>query len=207
MSSFRRSLMGGRDISNVYIQNIDSNTYIETPYYPNADTKIEAEWGIVDGGFLATPYCSRKGWGLNGFCTFFNADHSIRFQYGNTNSRIGMQAYGRMPIFIYTIQNKNNIYYKFNHSSGSEYEGTTSLPYEYFTCENKLYLFAMQDWKSVEYSIILRHVVISENDTILFDFTPYMHNGTIGMFDTINKQFYNNSGTGLGFKIYEYENQ
>ena len=82
---------------------------------------------------------------------------------------------------------------------------THERTYAAFQCDYSMYLFALNNAGTATFFSKMRvySCQIYNNGTLIRDFIPCINaNGEVGLYDTVNKKFYGNKGTG----VFTYEN-
>ena len=161
--------------------------YIDTRFYPNQDTRI-----IIDAQALSMS--------PEYFCIFGTR--------GSTNSK-------RYEF----LKSGQSFYSPYNTSAGSTMAGTTvrgtidknknitsfneatfsTQNYSYFECDKSLLIFACNSNgnATLHGSIRVYSCKIYDNGTLVINLLPCKNNsGVVGLFDTVNNQFFENAGTG-----------
>lgn len=176
-----------------YIQS-SGTQYIKTGFKPNQDTRLEivaAPMSIDDAaqgaGFI--PYGAGTSYNSNTF-ECFTASNQFEFNYDGQYDFIGTAEIGT----VFSINHdKNNV----TVSKGSQVSGTKAFSYKSFTATTNLTLFAVNRGSMLCGLLKLYSCQIYDNGTLIHDFVPCKNvSGTVGLYDTVNGQFYANAGTG-----------
>ena len=167
-----------------------ASQWIDTGFIPNGNTRFRVD--------------CKSGW--NNTCVFFNAEDAYR--------RV---AFGLSNLYIYNIfeVRYNNTVYSFPQYLTldrfvAEFSGdvvtingtqVATIPYQDYSCNYTLFLFANHRGGSqsdVHYVIIYSAKFWDQSTgEDIRDFIPVINTaGVPGMWDRVNKQFYENAGTG-----------
>lgn len=163
-----------------YIQS-SGTQYIDTGIVPKNNTRVDADcditygtdWVMILGSYDTNKYFS---WWANGA--------KIYAYYGTSNKNVAGEN-GKQ-----TLSANKNIWTAGN-SVMSFSEGS-------FTANFSIYLFSVHNGGNYsKASMKLYSCQIYDNGTLVRDFIPCKNpSGAIGLYDTVNSQFYANSGTG-----------
>lgn len=179
-----------------YIQS-NGSQYILTDYYPNQDTRIECAF-MVDSIYAGIDQNYQP---IFGSSVQYN-ERAFEFW----SQAYGFTVYGNQEFITNTgvVSGKKCLVDK-NKNTVRVNGGTTySFTYETFTAPLPLAIFATN---RVNQGIIpsqqganlkIYSFVITEHGTTLYNFIPVKDNddGSIGLYDTVSKTLYSNSGTG-----------
>ena len=178
-----------------YIENT-SKQYIDTGVVGDRDCGVELKTYVtanINNG------CGVGSWGENSGKTrawlFYIFGATFRCGYGDTNTAldkpIELNAWYKWKIDIVNNQqiiyvNDENIY--------------TSPPKDYFTTDQNLFIFGMNNRGSMSYELRSRmsYVKLYKLGKLVRDFVPCYRkeDGVIGMYDLVGNKFYINEGTG-----------
>lgn len=157
--------------------------YISTDFHPTQNTKVKARFkSPTNGRWLCGAVESN---GQNGYGVFTNG---TVFGTGSWNTNINLYD-GLWHDIVYENGNLR--------SDGSLIQSTVSRPFQTI---RQLYIFAVNLGGTVQGNvgeISLSCLKVSEGDRLVYDFVPCKNSsGAVGLFDLVNGQFYENSGTG-----------
>lgn len=168
--------------------------WIDTLFTPNQDTKIDITFQSMSNKFGGTFFGSRISSGNSAYTTWQSLGNYLRDNYGSLNTN--HLAANDMNIH-HIIKDKNLLYYDdmliLNNNKQT------------FTCPGNCYLFALNENNIASYMgnyRIYGSVKIYDNDRMVRFFIPCYRksDGEIGMYDTVSKTFFTNSGTGTFLK-------
>lgn len=169
-----------------YIQS-SGTQYIDTGFKPNQDTRVVAKFDMMQ-----TDTAWRKLWGSGSgsynldFALWNDGTTKLQSYYGTkTNNTVSITD---MPL---DVDANKNVW---------KYSGETiTFDKNNFTCAYSMYIFNVnKDDNSTYLSGIMKlyYFKIYNNDVLVRDFIPCKNpSGTIGLYDTVNSQFYSNVGT------------
>lgn len=170
-----------------YIQS-SGTQYIDTGFKPNQDTRVVTKFDMTQ-----TDTAWRKLWGSGSGS--YNLDFAL-WNDGTTKlqSYYGTKTNNAVPITSMSLNvdaNKNIWEYS------SE---TITFDKNNFTCAYSMYIFNVNKDNSSAYlpgMMKLYLFKIYDNDVLVRDFIPCKNpSGAIGLYDTVNNQFYQNVGSG-----------
>lgn len=170
-----------------YIQS-SGTQYIDTGFKPNQDTRVVTKFDM-----LQTDTAWRKLWGSGSGS--YNLDFAL-WNDGTTKlqSYYGTKTNNTVPItdMLLDIDANKNIW---------KYSGETiTFDKNNFTCAYSMYIFNLNKDNNSNYlpgMMKLYLFKIYDNDVLVRDFIPCKNSsGTIGLYDSVNNQFYQNVGTG-----------
>lgn len=158
-----------------YIQS-SGTQYINTGVYPTEKTAIEFK---ASSEFYAAVTSSAARYGI-----YLVPTGRIDMAFGTTGYKGSVLTGLSEPT---TVRMENGKIA----ANGSEYSFTTQSA---FTISTQLPLFAQN---TTLVSGVLYYCKIYDNGTLIRDFIPCAdNNGTVGLYDLVNKQFYGNAGSG-----------
>ena len=170
-----------------YIQS-SGTQYIDTGFKPNQDTRVVTKFDM-----LQTDTAWRKLWGSGSGS--YNLDFAL-WNDGTTKlqSYYGTKTNNTVPItgMSLDVDANKNIW---------KYSGETiTFNKNNFTCAYSMYIFNVNKDNNPNYlpgMMKLYLFKIYDNDVLVRDFIPCKNSsGTIGLYDSVNNQFYQNAGTG-----------
>lgn len=170
-----------------YIQS-SGTQYIDTGFKPNQDTRVVTKFDM-----LQTDTAWRKLWGSGSGS--YNLDFAL-WNDGTTKlqSYYGTKTNNAVPItgMSLDVDANKNIW---------KYSGETiTFDKNNFTCAYSMYIFNVNKDNDPNYlpgMMKLYLFKIYDNDVLVRDFIPCKNSsGTIGLYDSVNNQFYQNAGTG-----------
>lgn len=170
-----------------YIQS-SGTQYIDTGFKPNQDTRVVTKFDM-----LQTDTAWRKLWGSASGS--YDLDFAL-WNFGTTKlqSYYGTKTNNAVPItgMSLDVDANKNIW---------KYSGETiTFDKNNFTCAYSMYIFNVNKDDNSAYLpgiMKLYYFKIYNNDVLVRDFIPCKNpSGTIGLYDTVNSQFYSNVGTG-----------
>ena len=170
-----------------YIQS-SGTQYIDTGFKPNQDTRVVTKFDM-----LQTDTAWRKLWGSASGS--YDLDFAL-WNFGTTKlqSYHGTKTNNSVPItgMSLDVDANKNIW---------KYSGETiTFDKNNFTCAYSMYIFDMNKNNDPNYlpgMMKLYLFKIYDNDVLVRDFIPCKNSsGTIGLYDSVNNQFYQNAGTG-----------
>lgn len=170
-----------------YIQS-SGTQYIDTGFKPNQDTRVVTKFDMTQ-----TDTAWRKLWGSGSGS--YNLDFAL-WNDGTTKlqSYYGTKTNNAVPItsISLNVDANKNIW---------EYSGETiTFDKNNFTCAYSMYIFNVNkddDSKYLPGMMKLYLFKIYNNDVLVRDFIPCKNpSGAIGLYDTVNNQFYQNVGSG-----------
>lgn len=170
-----------------YIQS-SGTQYIDTGFKPNQDTRVVTKFDM-----LQTDTAWRKLWGSGSGS--YNLDFAL-WNDGTTKlqSYYGTKTNDAVPITGMSLDvdaNKNIWKYSVE---------TITFDKNNFTCAYSMYIFNVNKYNGPNYlpgMMKLYLFKIYDNDVLVRDFIPCKNSsGTIGLYDSVNNQFYQNAGTG-----------
>lgn len=170
-----------------YIQS-SGTQYIDTGFKPNQDTRVVTKFDMTQ-----TDTAWRKLWGSGSGS--YNLDFAL-WNDGTTKlqSYYGTKTNNAVPItdMSLDIDANKNIW---------KYSGKTiTFDKNNFTCAYSMYIFNVNKDDNPAYlpgMMKLYLFKIYNNDVLVRDFIPCKNpSGAIGLYDTVNNQFYQNAGSG-----------
>ena len=170
-----------------YIQS-SGTQYIDTGFKPNQDTRVVTKFDMIQ-----TDTAWRKLWGSGSGS--YNLDFAL-WNDGTTKlqSYYGTKTNNAVPItsMSLNVDANKNIW---------EYSGETiTFDKNNFTCAYSMYIFNVNKDNSSAYlpgMMKLYFFKIYNNEVLVRDFIPCKNpSGAIGLYDTVNNQFYQNVGSG-----------
>ena len=170
-----------------YIQS-SGTQYIDTGFKPNQDTRVVTKFDM-----LQTDTAWRKLWGSGSGS--YNLDFAL-WNDGTTKlqSYYGTKTNNAVPItgMSLDVDANKNIW---------KYSGETiTFDKNNFTCAYSMYIFNVNKDDNPAYlpgMMKLYLFKIYNNDVLVRDFIPCKNpSGTVGLYDSVNNQFYQNAGTG-----------
>lgn len=160
----------------------DGNSYIDTGFKPNQDTRVVAT------GQMANPLTTLAVYGctINGSTGFYGCFISTGGAlYGRYNGQaLQINNIVSAGADFCVDQNKNAIDYNGN---------TISVDYATFSAENTLAIFASNDGSGISYigKLKISSVKIYDNGVLVRDFIPCTNpDGISGLWDSVNDVFY-----------------
>ena len=168
-----------------YIQSSGSQ-YINTGFKPNQDTKISI---TVDFPLSGTTwlYGSRTSAGSNSFGFLCESGSRYRFDYASSTNELATKPTGKFTI----DSDKNKCYI-----NG---ELVFTATYTTFASPVNMYIFNNNNNGSLSggSSAKLYNCSIYDNGVLIRNFIPCKtESGTVGLYDSVNNQFYQNAGSG-----------
>lgn len=163
-----------------YIQS-SGTQYIDTGIVPKNNTRVDADCDITYG----TDWVMILGsYDPNKFFSWWANGAKIYAYYGNSNKNVAGEN-GKQ-----TLSANKNIW-----TAGNS---AISFSEVSFTSNFSIYLFSVHNGGNYnKASMKLYSCQIYDNGTLIRDFIPCKNpSGTIGLYDTVNSQFYSNAGTG-----------
>lgn len=170
-----------------YIQS-SGTQYIDTGFKPNQDTRVVTKFDMIQ-----TDTTWRKLWGSASGT--YNLDFAL-WNDGTTKlqSYYGTKTNNTVPItsMSLNVDANKNIW---------KYSGETiTFDKNNFTCAYSMYVFNVNKDDHPEYlpgMMKLYLFKIYDNDVLVRDFIPCKNpSGTVGLYDSVNNQFYQNAGSG-----------
>lgn len=170
-----------------YIQS-SGTQYIDTGFKPNQDTRVVTKFDMIQ-----TDTAWRKLWGSASGS--YNLDFAL-WNDGTTKlqSYYGTKTNSTVPItdMSLDIDANKNIW---------KYSGETiTFDKNNFTCAYSMYIFNVNKDDNPAYlpgMMKLYLFKIYDNDVLVRDFIPCKNpSGTVGLYDSVNNQFYQNAGSG-----------
>lgn len=170
-----------------YIQS-SGTQYIDTGLKPNQDTRVVTKFDMTQ-----TDTAWRKLWGSGS--RSYDLDFAL-WNDGTTKlqSYYGTKTNNAVPItdMSLNVDANKNIW---------KYSGETiTFDKNNFTCAYSMYIFNVNKDNSPAYlpgMMKLYLFKIYDNDVLVRDFIPCKNpSGTIGLYDSVNNQFYQNAGSG-----------
>ena len=170
-----------------YIQS-SGTQYINTGFKPNQDTRVVTKFDMTQ-----TDTAWRKLWGSGSgsynldFALWNDGTTKLQSYYGTkTNNAVSITD------MSLNVDANKNIW---------EYSGETiTFDKNNFTCAYSMYIFNVNKDNSSEYlpgMMKLYLFKIYDNDVLVRDFIPCKNpSGAIGLYDSVNNQFYQNVGSG-----------
>ena len=168
-----------------YIQSSGSQ-YIDTGFKPNQDTKISI---TVDFPLSGTTwlYGSRTSAGSNSLGFLCEGNSKYRFDYASSTNELATKPTGKFTI----DSDKNKCYI-----NG---ELVFTATYTTFASPVNMYIFNNNNNGSLSggSSAKLYNCSIYDNGVLIRNFIPCKNeSGTVGLYDSVNNQFYQNAGSG-----------
>ena len=168
-----------------YIQSSGSQ-YINTGFKPNQDTKISI---TVDFPLSGTTwlYGSRTSAGSNSLGFLCEGNSKYRFDYASSTNELATKPTGKFTI----DSDKNKCYI-----NG---ELVFTATYTTFASPVNMYIFNNNNNGSLSggSSAKLYNCSIYDNGVLIRNFIPCKNeSGTVGLYDSVNNQFYQNAGSG-----------
>ena len=172
-----------------YIQSSGAQ-YVDTGFKPSGNSGIVVDYQQVGTIAYQDPlFGARQSSSNTAFGMWLSSDVTYP-QYGNV-------SYNTKPI---SINNNTRLIYKLDKGIASCGDKTVSFSQLSFNSSYNLVLFSMNTGGTVDTRRIsgkLYGCKIYDNDKIVRDFIPCKNSsGVIGLYDTVNSQFYQNAGTG-----------
>ena len=170
-----------------YIQS-SGTQYIDTGFKPNQDSRVVTKFDMIQ-----TDTAWRKLWGSGSGS--YDLDFAL-WNAGTTKlqSYYGTKTNNTVPItdMSLNVDANKNIW---------KYSGETiTFDKNNFTCAYSMYIFNVNKDDNPKYlpgMMKLYLFKIYDNDVLVRDFIPCKNpSGTIGLYDSVNNQFYQNAGTG-----------
>lgn len=170
-----------------YIQS-SGTQYIDTGFKPNQDTRVVTKFDM-----LQTDTAWRKLWGSASGS--YDLDFAL-WNVGTTKlqSYYGTKTNNSVPItgMSLDVDANKNIW---------KYSGETiTFDKNNFTCAYSMYIFDVNKDNDPNYlpgMMKLYLFKIYDNDVLVRDFIPCKNpSGTVGLYDSVNNQFYQNAGSG-----------
>lgn len=170
-----------------YIQS-SGTQYIDTGFKPNQDTRVVTKFDMTQ-----TDTAWRKLWGSGSgsydldFALWNDGTTKLQSYYGTkTNNTVPITS------MSLNVDANKNIW---------KYSGETiTFDKNNFTCVYSMYVFNVNKDDHPEYlpgMMKLYLFKIYDNDVLVRDFIPCKNpSGTVGLYDSVNNQFYQNAGSG-----------
>jgi hypothetical protein len=170
-----------------YIQS-SGTQYIDTGFKPNQDTRVVTKFDMIQ-----TDTTWRKLWGSASgtydldFALWNDGTTKLQSYYGTkTNNTVPITS------MSLNVDANKNIW---------KYSGKTiTFDKNNFTCAYSMYVFNVNKDDHPEYlpgMMKLYLFKIYDNDVLVRDFIPCKNpSGTVGLYDSVNNQFYQNAGSG-----------
>lgn len=170
-----------------YIQS-SGTQYIDTGFKPNQDTRVVTKFDMIQ-----TDTTWRKLWGSASgtydldFALWNDGTTKLQSYYGTkTNNTVPITS------MSLNVDANKNIW---------KYSGETiTFDKNNFTCAYSMYVFNVNKDDHPEYlpgMMKLYLFKIYDNDVLVRDFIPCKNpSGTVGLYDSVNNQFYQNAGSG-----------
>lgn len=166
--------------------------YIDTNFIPNQDTRIKVKIMTKDisGVTNKTVFGSRESPNSKNYSLTMGNGSQNSWWTGYGTSNIGTNSYALRDT-LYEIEKNKNV----TILNGSVLATNQS---QTFTCSSNLYLFCMDQRGPTFYSNIeLYYCKIWENGVLVRNMIPCKNPSNVaGMYDTVNKVFYTNAGSG-----------
>jgi hypothetical protein len=171
-----------------YIQS-SGTQYIDTGFKPNQDTRVVTKFDMIQ-----TDTTWRKLWGSASgtydldFALWNDGTTKLQSYYGTkTNNTVPITS------MSLNVDANKNIW---------KYSGETiTFDKNNFTCAYSMYVFNVNKDDHPEYlpgMMKLYLFKIYDNDVLVRDFIPCKNpSGTVGLYDSVNNQFYQNAGSGI----------
>lgn len=171
-----------------YIQS-SGTQYIDTGFKPNQDTRVVTKFDMIQ-----TDTTWRKLWGSASgtydldFALWNDGTTKLQSYYGTkTNNTVPITS------MSLNVDANKNIW---------KYSGETiTFDKNNFTCAYSMYVFNVNKCDHPEYlpgMMKLYLFKIYDNDVLVRDFIPCKNpSGTVGLYDSVNNQFYQNAGSGI----------
>ena len=170
-----------------YIQS-GGTQYIDTKFKPKSTSRVVMDFEFLKNG-TASPFMSRdtSGGNINMFGVF-NISGRLRSDFGTERSYFPTDL---SPLQKMTYERNKNV-------CTIALETVTNTA-STFTATYPMFLMASNDSGSAAYFSTgkLYSCAIYDNGTLVRDFVPCKNaSGAVGLYDTVNGQFYANAGTG-----------
>ena len=168
-----------------YIQS-SGTQYIDTIFKPNQNTRIVADMKLEDKTSTSVLFGARAS--VSSLRYEFLCNSGLFYSPYNTSAGSTMTA-----TLDKIIIDKNKNVTSVNNNTFSTFSTST------FQCNWNLYLFAVNNngAATLQAHAKLYSCKIYDNDTLIRNFIPCKNpSGVIGLYDTVNSQFYSNAGTG-----------
>ncbi len=184
-----------------YIQS-SGTQYIDTLFKPDQDTRVAVDFETTSSSTDSMAlFGARNATNVAAFTVWLSAGNQIGAQYGaNAWDAYAITATFYGQIFTYDL-NKNVF------SVGTQ---TRTLASAVFSTNSNLTVFAINTNNSVDNRRVsgkLYSCKIYDNGTLIRDFVPCKNLlNAIGLYDTVNGQFYANAGSGTFVAGPEVEN-
>ena len=177
-----------------YIES-DGNQYIDTGYVPNQNTEFEVEYELNKKGTYGIIFGGEQAYSNNAF-----------HMYVSGWPQMWDIGFGKFFTYAKEVELNKKIKYKINKTNyyfdNVEYTYTGNTT---FDNARAVYLFA-DNRSSVLLDVNAQKKIykcsIKDNNTLVRNFVPCYRksDNVIGMYDTVNKVFYTNQGTGTFLK-------
>ena len=162
--------------------------YVDTVFKPNHNTRLVFDFEPTVSHTAKTVFGARIANRNDAFALWIMDDTTIKTDYGDNVTNITTNTLQRLSI------DKNQNITTVNGVTVTTTEDT-------FQSEYSLFLFGMNQAGSLDSrtsSGKLYSCQIYDNGTLVRDFLPCINpSGEIGLYDTVNKKFYGNAGTGV----------
>lgn len=172
-----------------YIQS-SGTQYIDTGFKPSGNSGIVVDYQQVGTIAYQDPLFGARQSSNNTAFSMWLSSNVTYPQYGNV-------SYDAKPI---SINNNTRLIYKLDKGIASCGDKTVSFSQLSFTSSYNLVLFSVNTGGTVDTRRIsgkLYNCKIYDNNEIVRDFIPCKNpSGVIGLYDTVNSQFYQNAGSG-----------
>lgn len=172
-----------------YIETYNSESYIDTRFTPNQDTRVVMDIEIAAQTPQSLMFGARTAYKSNAFC-LFTSSSSLGFedQYGNTAINVNtIVGSGR-----HILDKNKNI-------TSVDGQVINTFTYSTFTAPGSLYLFdannngAQLSQSGYPITAKLYSCKIYDNGALVRDFVPCQYNSNLGLYDVVNDQFYQSS--------------
>lgn len=171
-----------------YIQS-EGAQYIDTGFKPNQDTRV-----VGDMQFMSNT--SDKESALFGYRVATNSQQYNFYQYNGTMR----SPYNNSVGYTTTLSTDKISIDKNKNVTSVNGVVTSNVSYASFQCGGNMYLFGLNLNGSLSATQGSRRIYtckIYDDDVLVRDFIPCKNSdGVIGMYDIVNSQFYQNSGSG-----------
>lgn len=170
-----------------YIQS-SGTQYIDTGFKPNQDTSVVMDFAVTSVSTTSWLFCGRTA-----------ANNSAFGLYAYSSSGKFYAVYGTKQYTFSTAANLARQQCDFDKNTVDVAGETYVFEEQSFESSATLYLLARNTGGTIagQASAKLYTCQIYDNGTLVRDFVPCVDpDGNIGLYDTVNKKFYGNMGTG-----------
>lgn len=169
-----------------YIQSTGTQ-YIDSEFIPNQNTRVVMDLLYTGSESISNEFGAWNAANTGAFISLTTGRNNLYPFYGSTSKQVPVDRTTRHIVDM----DKNVV--KMNGESMITFDAVT------FACVYPLFLCCFNSFGTAENMTALRiySCQIYDNGTKIRDFIPCINpSGEIGLYDTVNKKFYGNKGTG-----------